>query len=447
MTSSDSENGLIIGLPLSGPNRAASRRHMRYRALAPREERNLARHELEDVQEPIVHDDEGHLITIAPTGSGKGRSVIIPNLLRYNGPVIVVDPKGENYAVTADYRQSIGQKVVCLDPFRLCDKLMEGGNLPGISASFNPFSIMRFTTADDADDVRTIVEMVAAESFRSDPFWPIMGKSLLSAAAQYLACTPNQEVSIPNIREFVDRRDIFSKISGIIEDELVPRNVRNEFSGLMNIAEAPTTFAGIVATAKSFITIFSDESVSRVVSETKFDLSDVFNARPITIYIVIPVDKLKSHQSLLRVWIGALIRLMTSRQRKMSPRTLLLIDEAAQLGQLPALEEAITLARGFGVQLWSFWQDVSQIKRTFPETWETVLNNCAIVQFFGAKNTLARDQISSITGIDGPTLATVSHGQQVVLVDGNRVCRANIVDYLNDTNLSSRAKDNPYYRI
>ena len=63
--------------------------------------------------------DDGHIITVAPTGAGKGRSAIIPNLLRYQGPVIVVDPKGENCRVTARARRAMGHDVRIIDPFGL----------------------------------------------------------------------------------------------------------------------------------------------------------------------------------------------------------------------------------------------------------------------------------------------------------------------------------------
>src|SRR4051812_4199702 len=68
-------------------------------------------------QAPLGYGGEGHLITVAPTGAGKGRSVIIPNLLSYDGPVVVTDPKGENFAVTARARRQMGHAVYKLDPF------------------------------------------------------------------------------------------------------------------------------------------------------------------------------------------------------------------------------------------------------------------------------------------------------------------------------------------
>src|SRR5438067_12823330 len=69
--------------------------------------------------EPLWYLGDNHLMTVAPTGAGKGRGVIIPNLLSYPGPVVIVDPKGEAYQTTARRRRQMGQRVIILDPFRV----------------------------------------------------------------------------------------------------------------------------------------------------------------------------------------------------------------------------------------------------------------------------------------------------------------------------------------
>ncbi len=56
-----------------------------------------------------VHwDGDGHLLTIAPTRSGKGKTTIIPNLLRYQGSCVVLDPKGELFEATSKWRSTLG---------------------------------------------------------------------------------------------------------------------------------------------------------------------------------------------------------------------------------------------------------------------------------------------------------------------------------------------------
>jgi type IV secretory pathway TraG/TraD family ATPase VirD4 len=60
---------------------------------------------------------DGHLLTCAPTGAGKGIGAVIPNLLDYPGSAFVLDFKGENHAVTARARRAMGQDVILIDPF------------------------------------------------------------------------------------------------------------------------------------------------------------------------------------------------------------------------------------------------------------------------------------------------------------------------------------------
>ena len=57
---------------------------------------------------------DGHLLTCAPTGAGKGISGVIPNLLEYPGSAFVLDFKGETYAVTARTRRSMGHDVILI---------------------------------------------------------------------------------------------------------------------------------------------------------------------------------------------------------------------------------------------------------------------------------------------------------------------------------------------
>ena len=65
---------------------------------------------IEAKEDVIRYSGDAHLCTVAPTRSGKGVGVIIPNLLTYEGPVVVFDPKGENYQVTARRRRELGQR-------------------------------------------------------------------------------------------------------------------------------------------------------------------------------------------------------------------------------------------------------------------------------------------------------------------------------------------------
>ena len=112
---------------------------------------------------------------------------------------------------------------------------------------------------------------------------------------------------------------------------------------------------------------------------------------------------------------------------------MLVLDEAAQLGTLPQLRRAITLLRGYGVQTWSFWQDVSQLRLLYPEDWETMINNCRVVQCFGAYNLLTAEAMARITGFGSAHEVLALSEEEILLqIAGNEAVLMLKPDYLHD---------------
>ena len=96
----------------------------------------LGRHYDEPAQragDGISYKGERHLFLFGPNGTGKGTRFLIPNLLSIKDrSIVVIDPKGELAAVTADYRRTVGD-VMMLNPF----------NVLGLgSAGFNPLAAL-----------------------------------------------------------------------------------------------------------------------------------------------------------------------------------------------------------------------------------------------------------------------------------------------------------------
>src|SRR5688572_3556782 len=96
-------------------------------------------------RELITYGGDGHLITIAPTGTGKTSGPVITNALRHPGQLIVLDIKGEVYAATADARRAMGQPVHVLD---LRDQPLEG--------SLNPLDLATCFGGDRVSIARSI---------------------------------------------------------------------------------------------------------------------------------------------------------------------------------------------------------------------------------------------------------------------------------------------------
>ncbi len=398
-----------------------------------------------DPQDPSLYTyrGEGHLLTVAPTGAGKGRSVIIPNLLMFEGPVVVIDPKGENYAVTARRRREMGHRVVKLDPFGLVPE-------DDIAAdSLNPFDFVDLVPYDLNDEVKVIVElMLGSRSLSKEPFWDNWAHTLISGLALYLASEPSGKLprTIPKLFELLHEDDVQFALAKILDGgaHTMSAEAYRLLASFVSM-KAEVTRSGVLATAQQHLRLFGSPQVRRALEQTSFDLRAFREGDPMSIYVIVPPPKLDSHGPLLRLWIGALMTLVGSRTRRPALRTLFLLDEAAQLGELPMLRTATTLLRGYGMQTWSFWQDLGQLKRLYGD-WSTLVNNCGVVQVFGARNHLVRREFAELLGVrPEAVLDACAQDRQLLLVEGNDAQVVDTLDYLRDPCFEDLYKPNPYF--
>jgi type IV secretion system protein VirD4 len=173
--------------------------------------------------------------------------------------------------------------------------------------------------------------------------------------------------------------------------------------------------------------------VSKTLETSSFELADLVEGKPLTIYIIIPPEKMDSHRSLLRLWIGTLLTAVTSRRRLPRRRTLFLIDEAAQLGTLAALRQAITLHRGYGMQVHTFWQDLSQLRLLYEKDWQTMINNSAALQVFGIANFQMAREWADVVGKDPHELLAMQPDEAMVHLPGDGCFRCRRANYLEDS--------------
>lgn len=386
---------------------------------------------------PIIDGPEGHLITIAPTGAGKGVSCIIPALLSWEGPAVVIDPKGENYAVTARRRRELGQRVEVLDPF----------NVTGIHkrARLNPLDLIDIRTPNAEDDAAVIAHLLSdGMRFAQDPFWDERAETVnRHLILEHLREDPNAaNKSLGHVRRAVEKLDAppdYTSSAAFLE--ATQGKKRKHIPGL----GVERTRAAILATAMSHLTILRDGPVLNSLCDSTIALDDIRDGAPLTIYLVLPPDKLNSHGKLLRLWLGVIMATLARRRRIPPKPTLLLIDEAAQLGQLDELRSALTLMRGYGVKVWSFWQDFSQLQRLYPD-WPSILNNCAVQQFFGAYSPFAAEALESLLVGRAPCrISDLQHGEAIVVQRSASPTRFRLPDYRRDLIFIGLADTNPFY--
>jgi type IV secretion system protein VirD4 len=391
-----------------------------------------------DTEQPLLYGEDRHLLTIAPTGAGKGRGVIIPNLLRFEGSVIVIDPKGETWHVTARRRREMGQQVLLLDPFQAVGKKTD---------SLNPFDLFDRPGALLDADAEMLASLLAGDAgFHKEPFWDNWGRSLMSGVIAAVAETAAAgDRHFGRVRELLMSDDAVFNLHTLLENhEDLNRLSKQNISSFLPITEQ--TRSGILSTAQSYLKVVNSDSALRSLSRSTIDLDAVREGAPMTIYIVIPPDKLESHGALLRLWVGALMLTVMGRKRRPKRSTLFLLDECAQLGEFGPLRQAMTLLRGYGLQVWPFFQDLSQLQRLYPKDWRTIFNNAGVFQLFGVANHLMAKESSDLIGdIDPDTLRKLPADRQVVAVSGAKAIACRLADYLEDAPFRGHWDPNPMF--
>lgn len=389
--------------------------------------------EMGEGPETLVLPDEGHAITIAPTGSGKGTSCIIPALLTYDGPMIVIDPKGENAAITAERRREMGQTVHVIDPF----------HVSGLEPSrFNPLDIIDPHYADCVDDAAMIAAMITP-THESDPFWSNRAIQLITGLITHaMHDLPRSERNLITVRRGLHAAasgdsSMMSALASSSHEE-----ARIAHAGLSGPGER--TRQSIVAVASDALDLFRGDCMASSLYASSFEMDAVTDGKPMTIYLVLPPHKLASHGAVLRLWTGALFSLLSRRARRPAQSTLIVIDEAAQLGTFDPLRAAITLLRGYGVRTWSFWQDSAQLRRLYAD-WQTLIGNCQTLQVFGKLGPQAAESTAELLGLPtGDMLRNLGDDDMVVSLRGKDAQPAKRVHYFTDETLAELAAPNPF---
>lgn len=386
---------------------------------------------------PILLEGEGHLITIAPTGAGKGVGCVVPALLRHRGPAIVIDPKGENAAITARRRREMGQKVVVLDPM-------------GITAfngdALNPLDLIDPYSATAVDEAHVIIDQLLAfsESDR-DRFWLGRARQLLVGVLFHLLTDlPRDQHNLAAFRTLVN--SAAGDASLLLAALAASRHPEARATGQLFAINANETIGGIVSFAQEATDFMRGPAQQEATSRSSIDFDAVTLGEPLTIYIVMPPHMLNSHGRLLRLWVGALMTAIMRRRSKPELSTLFVLDEAAQLGSFHELRQAVTLLRGYGLQTWSFWQDASQLRHLYPHDWQTMVNNSKVVQCFGANTMLAAQSMSELVGYRDPlAVLQLPPDEMLLQIAGDEAVVAKVPNYRDDPAFGAAFDINPYH--
>jgi type IV secretion system protein VirD4 len=310
---------------------------------------------------------EGNLVTIAPPRTGKTGGFIIPNLIfseedAWDGPAVVIDPKGDAYRATRRHREAMGRTVRCLDPL----------NFVGGTDRWNPLSRI------DPHDVLYLQSMAlallpqAAQESESGAYFRSRAVDLIVAAI--LVTVDNGRADpVSAAKLLMDREGMLAALQG--------RTDQTAVAARRILMMEERSRENITSTAEQATQWLRDERMQAVVQNHTFELSDLSSGE-VDLFIVLPADDSKK---ILAPYVRWLLSDLFSSVRKNKPaqRIVAFIDEAFVLGRFGAILEGAGELPGYGISLWTFWQSRHQMIETYgPNGADTLIGTAEMINIF-----------------------------------------------------------------
>lgn len=361
---------------------------------------------------PIYWPQEGHALTVAPTRSGKGISVVIPTLLTYEGAMLVIDPKGENYSVTARARERLGQEAFHIDPFEVVGKR---------SHSFNPLSLLDPNSPEIGDEAKTIADALVMTTLgEKDPHWNEKAVTAIRTLILYVKChMPAKHQNLIQVHRLASDQNAFFYH---LENEM--RSSTEAFGMISRGANEilsinPTERGSIFSTIHRHLDFLNSPLMNRCLINTDFDMCRLKRDEDLTVYLILPAEKMKIYARLLRLWLNTAFSSILKVKDAPRRKVLFMLDEMARLGKMESIEAGVGEAAGHGVALWMILQDLGQLKGLYPESWTTFLANAETQQYFGARDFHTLEYLSKLVGQATIDFKTTNIGENYGSSTGN----------------------------
>lgn len=366
----------------------------------------IGAHDKEPLYLPMLNK-----LTISPPGGGKTTASSIPVLLSHDGPAFVFDIKGELWAVTARFRSEVlGRKVVVIDPFNITQQADFQKDKPASlqqSFQFNPFDfIPENQFARDRMINSFAASFVINEGGYSNHF-DENAKILIRGYIDYMMSLPPSSRNLPKLYELMSEN---------IESAIATFEEMARLEGRAGAASNQINRVGsdergsILSTSYRQIDWMGDSNIQRTLSSSNFDLKDFMKGN-MDIYVVLPEDQIKEHNRLFRMVMCLLMNIIVTSAPTELPhqKMLFLLEELAQLGACPDVEQSIEVMRARGVVVWTVFQSLKQIECfSKPDLFlsvplKQIFTNDDVptmqwVQTLGGKRTIFTKTLSNNTG-------------------------------------------------
>lgn len=395
----------------------------------------------------LRHDGPEHVLTYAPTRSGKGVGLVVPTLLSWPESAIVTDLKGELWALTAGWRQKYaGNKVLRFEPADA-----------NCQVFFNPLDEIRLGEGHEVGDVQNLATLIVDPDGKGlESHWQKTSQALLVGLilhALYRQLNEGIPASLPHIDHLL--ADPNRSVAELWMEMTTYEHVDGQphpvvAAAARDMMDRPDEEAGsVLSTAKSYLSLYRDPIVARNVNTSSFRIKDLMNHdRPVSLYIVTqPSDKARL-RPLIRVMISMIVRLLADKmefervqttptwwsrilsligfspsnkshvrsKKEYRYRLLGMIDEFPSLGRLEILQESLAFIAAYGIKLYLICQDINQLKsrETGYGPDETITSNCHVQNAYPPNRIETAEHLSKLTG-------TTTVAKEQITTSGRRI--------------------------
>jgi type IV secretion system protein VirD4 len=331
-----------------------------------------------------------HTAVFAPTGVGKGGSCVIPFLKTCPDSCVVVDFKGENAQKTAEHRRrKFKHRVVIIDPFKVMTSRPD---------TFNPLQSIDPSSSTALDECRDLASaLVVRTGQEKEPHWNDSAETWIAAMISVVvAYAETADKSLQAVRSLLTNpAKMEAAIRMMCESEMWAGMLARQGHQLAHFKDKE--LASTLTTTNRFLRFLDTIAVAESTKQSSFNPRDLLNGR-MTVYLVLPPEHMRAQSALLRLWIGSLLQAVVKGGLHQKRKVHFVLDEAASLGHMETLDDAVDKYRGYGVRLQFYYQALGQLKECWPEGRDqTLLSNVTQV-FFGVNDQQTAQYVSDRLG-------------------------------------------------
>lgn len=318
------------------------------------------------------------VLLAAPTRSGKGVGVVVPNCLNYSDSLVVLDIKGENFDITSGFRKACGQEVYLFSPY----------DEEGRTHRYNPLDYVSEDPAERLGDIDAIGQALYAGENNNDKFWSENAKDFFRGVALFVLESPELPNTLGEILRQASGKGKPVKehlLEKLKEAQEKGHPYSNNCVDALNrvLSNSENTLASIVATFNTALLSFQNPKVDLATSASDFDLREVRRKR-MSVYFKIEPTKLKDARVLINLFFDQLLNLNTrklpSQDKSLKYQCLVLLDEMTSIGTVNMIKQAVSYMAGYNMRLLTIIQNKSQLEDVYGKAGAvTLLSNHALM--------------------------------------------------------------------